>query len=132
MSSFPPAKNKGFTLVEILFVVAIIALLAALAMPNFMRARKRTQAVQILEDLRMLDHAIDNYALDTSKPAGFHPLIGDLTNYMKANTRLYNTNCDLFGDTYGPFTVDSVPIVSNTAFNALSDVTDGSFWSPYH
>ena len=51
-------KNRGgFTLVEIMIVVAIIALLAAIAVPNFLRARKRSQATRILEDLRIIDSA---------------------------------------------------------------------------
>ena len=58
-------KNRGgFTLVEIMIVVAIIALLAAIAVPNFLRARKRSQATRILEDLRQIDSAIDQYAIE--------------------------------------------------------------------
>ncbi len=58
---------RGFTLVEIMIVVAIIALLAAIAVPNFLRARKRSQATRILEDLRILDSATDQYAIETNK-----------------------------------------------------------------
>ena len=58
------SRRGGFTLVEIMIVVAIIALLAAIAVPNFLRARKRSQATRILEDLRDLDHALDQYAID--------------------------------------------------------------------
>ena len=54
----------GFTLVEIMIVVAIIALLAAIAVPGFLRARKRSQAVRVLEDLRLIDHA--RYRIDRS------------------------------------------------------------------
>ena len=46
-------KRSGFTLVEIMIVVSIIALLAAIAVPNFIRSRKRSQATQILDELRM-------------------------------------------------------------------------------
>jgi len=124
-------RRGGFTLVEIMIVVAIIALLAAIAVPNFLRARKRSQSVRILEDLRMLDSAMDQYALDTGKTAGFTPVFTDLQNYLKTDTNLYSTGTDLFGDTYGPFTVDSIPTVPTSAFNALSDVSDASFWSPF-
>ena len=51
-------KHAGFTLVEIMIVVAIIALLAAIAVPGFLRARKRSQASKILNDLRMIDAAV--------------------------------------------------------------------------
>ena len=61
-------RNRGgFTLVEIMIVVAIIALLAAIAVPNFLRARKRSQATRILEDLRMIDGAMDQYAIESNK-----------------------------------------------------------------
>ena len=129
-------KNKinsirGFTLVEIMIVVAIIALLAAIAVPNFLRARKRSQATRILEDLRLLDSASDQYAIETNKITGMHPVLGDLKNYIKTGTTLYSTGNDLFGDSYGPFTVDSIPGVPTSAFNALSDVAPAAFWSPY-
>ena len=124
-------RRHGFTLVEIMIVVAIIALLAAIAVPNFLRARKRSQATRILEDLRLLDSAGDQYAIETNKTSGNNPSIGDLKNYLKTGTTLYNTGNDIFGDSYGPFTVDSIPQVPTSAFNALSDVAPASFWSPY-
>ena len=77
-------KNRGgFTLVEIMIVVAIIALLAAIAVPNFLRARKRSQATRILEDLRLLDSAGDQYAIETNRQTGFNPVFGDMKNYLK-------------------------------------------------
>src|SRR6266478_2771111 len=100
-------KNRGgFTLVEIMIVVAIIALLAAIAVPNFLRARKRSQATRIIDDLRILDHALDQYAIDNSKDASTNPTIADLKAYIKADTQLYLTGQDMFGNDYGPFTVD--------------------------
>jgi prepilin-type N-terminal cleavage/methylation domain-containing protein len=124
-------KTRGFTLVEIMIVVAIIALLASIAVPNFLRARKRSQATRILEDLRMLDGACDQYAIETNKLSGMNPLMADLKNYLKTGSTLYSTGKDIFGVSYGPFTVDSIPKVSTSSFNALSDVADSSFWSPY-
>ena len=59
-------NRRGFTLVEIMIVVAIIALLAAIAVPNFLRARKRSQATRILQDLRVVDSALDQYAIETT------------------------------------------------------------------
>src|SRR5579862_5032364 len=115
-------KNRGgFTLVEIMIVVAIIALLAAIAVPNFLRARKRSQATRILEDLRLLDAACDQYAIETQKTGGATVLFGDLQNYLKVGTQVYTTGADLFGNSYGPFTVDSIPKVPSSAFNSLSD-----------
>jgi prepilin-type N-terminal cleavage/methylation domain-containing protein len=127
-----PSKRRAFTLVEIMIVVAIIAILASIGIPNYLRARKRAQATRIIEDLRIIDSAVEQYALETGKIAGFNPGFADLKNYMKTGSQLYTMGTDLFGQTYSPFTVDSIPKVNSSTFNALSDVTDPSFWSPYH
>jgi len=125
-------KRGGFTLVEIMIVVAIIALLAAIAVPGFLRARKRSQASKIINDLRMIDSAMDQYAIETSKKSGDPINTADWTNYIKKDTVLFATGQDLFGDDYGPQTVDSHPSVPANAMTNLSDVTDNTFWSPFN
>ena len=84
-------RHGGFTLVEIMIVVAIIALLAAIAVPGFLRARKRSQASRILNDLRLIDSAVDQYAIETNKASSAPVSITDWTNYMKKGSVLYNT-----------------------------------------
>ena len=125
-------KRGGFTLVEIMIVVAIIALLAAIAVPGFLRARKRSQASKIINDLRMIDSAIDQYAIEFSKKSGDSVAISDWTNYVKKDTVLYATGMDLFGAAYGDQTVDSLPSVPSATKANLSDVTDDAFWSPFN
>lgn len=125
-------KRGGFTLVEIMIVVAIIALLAAIAVPGFLRARKRSQASKVLNDLRMIDSAMDQYAIETAKKSGDAIAVPDWTNYVKKDTVLYATGQDLFGQDYGAQTVDSLPKVPATTKAALSDVTDDAFWSPFN
>jgi prepilin-type N-terminal cleavage/methylation domain-containing protein len=124
-------KRGGFTLVEIMIVVAIIALLAAIAVPGFLRARKRSQATRILNDLRMIDSAVDQYAIETNRKTGDSVATADWTSYLKSGTMLYNTGKDLLGNAYGGQTVDSLPGVPSGSYNALSDVAPASFWSPY-
>ena len=125
-------KRGGFTLVEIMIVVAIIALLAAIAVPGFLRARKRSQASKIINDLRLIDSAMDQYAIETGKKTNDPIAVVDWTNYLKKDTVLYATGKDLFGDDYGDQTVDSHPVVPATAKNNLSDVTDDAYWSPFN
>jgi prepilin-type N-terminal cleavage/methylation domain-containing protein len=125
-------KRGAFTLVEIMIVVAIIALLAAIAVPGFLRARKRSQASKILNDLRLIDAAVDQYAIETAKKSGDAVDVTDWTNYLKKDTVLFATGQDLFSDDYGPQTVDSLPKVPDSAKTALSDVTDTAFWSPFN
>ena len=125
-------KRGGFTLVEIMIVVAIIALLAAIAVPGFLRARKRSQASKIINDLRLIDSAVDQYAIETAKTTGATVDVADWTNYLKKDTNLYATGQDLFGNDYGVQTVDEHPVVPANAKATLSDVTDVAFWSPYN
>ncbi len=125
-------RRGGFTLVEIMIVVAIIALLAAIAVPGFLRARKRSQASRIINDLRLIDSAVDQYAIETNRASGFTVATADWTNYLKAGTNLYTTGKDILGNSYGAQKVDSLPKVPTATFNSMSDVTDNTFWSPYN
>ena len=128
-------KNRGgFTLVEIMIVVAIIALLAAIAVPNFLRARKRSQATRILEDLRMVDSAIDQYAIETNKSSGDSANWTDISGYLKAGSTLQQgSGKDMLGNQIngGTFTVDGIPKVAAATFAKLSDVAPAEFWSPF-
>src|SRR5713226_8576298 len=82
MNTSAAKSYQGFTLVEIMIVVAIIALLAAIAVPGFLRARKRSQASRILNDLRMIDSACDQYAIENSKQSTDPVLVADWTKYI--------------------------------------------------
>src|ERR1700748_2443012 len=121
------SRRTGFTLVEIMIVVAIIALLAAIAVPGFLRARKRSQASRIINDLRLIDSAVDQYAIETSKKSGDAVAVTDWTNYLKKDTVLYSTGKDILGNDYGAQTVDTLPKVPQASKDSLSDVTDDAF-----
>jgi prepilin-type N-terminal cleavage/methylation domain-containing protein len=124
-------RRGGFTLVEIMIVVAIIALLAAIAVPGFLRARKRSQASRILNDLRMIDAAVDQYAIETNRSTGFGVTTTDWIQYVKKGSALYNTQKDVLNNAYGAQTVDTIPQVPASSYTALSDVAGTGFWSPY-
>ncbi len=131
-------RRGGFTLVEIMIVVAIIALLAAIAVPSALRARKRSQATSTLQTLRMLDAACDQWAIEYGKsPSSVPTYNGDLINYVKKNSKLYtdlssSTASDALGVALTLPIVDTPPYVSASTFNALSDVAPSSFWGPYY
>ena len=77
-------NNKAaFTLVEIMIVVAIIGLLAALAIPGFVKARKQSQGRRILNDVRQMDAAIDQWALEQGKKDGDTVVTPEAATYLK-------------------------------------------------
>ena len=73
-----------------MIVVAIIALLASIAVPGFLRARKRSQASRIINDLRLIDSAVDMYAIENNKSTGNPVVVTDWTKYLKPGTNLYS------------------------------------------
>ena len=110
-----------------MFVVAVIALLAAIAVPSFLRARKRAQATHVLNDLRVLDSALDLYAVENNKAAGAKVKFKDLRGYLRQGGMLYATGKDIFGNSYGTFKIDQPPKVPKSTKKALSDVVGNTF-----
>jgi prepilin-type N-terminal cleavage/methylation domain-containing protein len=78
-------NKAGFTLVEIMIVVAIIGLLAAIAIPSFVRARQTSQTNACLNNLRQIDGAKDQWAIEVGVATGT-PTMGALVgaaNFIK-------------------------------------------------
>ncbi len=100
-------REKGFTLVEIMIVVAIIGLLAAIAIPNFVRARQKAQAEACIANLRQIEGATQVWAVDTGAADTVAPGWNDLvTNYIRTQP-----TCPANG-TYTLSTVNARPTCS--------------------
>jgi len=113
-------SQSGFTLVEIMIVVAIIGLLAALAVPGFIRSRLRSQGERTVNDCRIMDHAIDQWAIETGQKNGDAVITTAAAGYLKG---AWPTQ-DVIGNAYA-FTVvgpTQVQINSDTK-TALSGVS---------
>jgi len=93
------SRQSGFTLVEIMIVVAIIGLLAAIAIPNFVRARTSAQSNTCINNLRQIDAAKQQWALETRQPGSAEPVATDIDPYLGRNASTAGLVCPAGGTT---------------------------------
>jgi len=118
--------RSAFTLVEIMIVVAIIGLLAALAIPGFVKARKQSQGRRILNDARQMDAAIDQWALETGQTDGNAINTTSAATYLKTTWKTQ----DLLGNAFNVTVVGGTQMsVNATTKSALAGV--GIDWGAY-
>ncbi len=79
-------NKSGFTLVEIMIVVAIIGLLAAIAIPNFVKARTTAQKNTCIANLKQINTAIEQWALENKKSVGAAVIEADANAFLKGAT----------------------------------------------
>lgn len=125
------SKNKGFTLIEIMVVIAIIITLAGLLMPALTRARRQARRVECINNLKQIGIAMHSYALDNDEkfpgePGALQRLV-DL-EYLSSNEMLYCPERRTEGALYrytgqSPLTVSTIgantPLVECDAANHL-------------
>jgi len=110
-------SKRGFTLIEIMIVVAIIGLLAAIAIPNFVHARSTSQQNACINNLRQIDGAKQEWALENKQAATATATDAQLQPYMGRGSNGGLPTCPLdsaatFDTSYTPGSV-SVPPVCN-------------------
>jgi len=103
------SRNSGFTLVEIMIVVAIIGLLAAIAIPNFVRARTTSQKNACINNLRQIDGAVQQWALENKQAATAKVGAADVLPYLKSAT-VCPSGGTTFGDSYTVVDVATKPV----------------------
>ena len=124
-----------------MIVVAIIALLAAFAVPGFIRARKRSQATVVFNDARVLESAKNSLAIENGLSGQTEVDASAIALYLKEGSRLkasaeLGEALDVIGNPYKITTVDQPIKISPATVDNFSDVIDnpsdywGEFYSP--
>jgi prepilin-type N-terminal cleavage/methylation domain-containing protein len=102
------SHKRGFTLVEIMIVVAIIGLLASIAVPNIAQAREKTRCNVCIANLHQIEGAIQRWSLDMNKDEGQPVTYNDIRAYLKGSV-VCPSGGTSFEDSYALTTVDAPP-----------------------
>ena len=127
MRNSSPPDRQAFTLVEIMIIVALVGLLAALAIPTFIQSRKQSQGRRIVNDARIIDAAINAWAMETGQ-ADDNPVdLAAAAQYTKSGVI---SASDLLGNSWVMGNVGTNQIqISPTTKDALAGV--GIDWGAY-
>jgi prepilin-type N-terminal cleavage/methylation domain-containing protein len=110
------SRKSGFTLVEIMIVVAIIGLLAAIAIPNFVRARTQSQKNACINNLRQIDGSVQQWALENKAAPTASPAFTDISVYLK-NSTICPEGGTAFSDSYTIMGVTNKPVCKKDPTN---------------
>jgi prepilin-type N-terminal cleavage/methylation domain-containing protein len=103
------SRKSGFTLVEIMIVVALIGMLALIAIPNFVKARGTSQASACINNLRQVDDAVQQWALENKKGVAATVAFTDISGYLK-NAVICPSGGTTFADSYTITDVATKPV----------------------
>jgi len=116
MKTFKINRKSGFTLVEIMIVVAIIGLLAAIAIPNFVRARQTAQTNACINNLRIIDAAKQQWGLEKGQSTSATPSSSDIVVYMgRSGTAM--PICPLGTS---PYVINALSVIPQCAYYATN------------
>ena len=103
------ASRPAFTLIEIMIVVALIGILATIAIPNYIHAREQTRKVTCIENLKIIDNSIQQWAIENKKQAGTPVTPADIQPYIK-DLPVCPSGGRTFADSYEITVTDATPL----------------------
>jgi len=103
------ASRPAFTLIEIMIVVALIGILATIAIPNYIHAREQTRMVTCIENLKLIDNSIQQWAIENKKQAGTPVTLADIQPYIK-DLPVCPSGSTSFADSYEITVADASPL----------------------
>jgi prepilin-type N-terminal cleavage/methylation domain-containing protein len=116
------SRKHGFTLIEIMIVVAIIGLLAAIAIPNFVHARTQAQNNACINNLRQIDGAKQEWALENKQGAAASPTSSNIQPYMGRGSSGSLPSCPLtngFANSYTIGNLSTAPVCAVDSVNHI-------------
>jgi prepilin-type N-terminal cleavage/methylation domain-containing protein len=103
------SRKGGFTLVEIMIVVAIIGLLASIAIPNYAQSRGAAHRTVCINNLQQIEGAMQRWSLEMHKDEGQTVTYSDIRSYLKRSV-VCPSGGTSFEDSYTLTTVDAPPV----------------------
>ena len=126
------SSRAGFTLIEVVLVIGIILMMIVILVPGLLHNSRRKHANAVRFEMKLLDCALQQYALQTEKKSGVAVTFEDLKKHLPPDSRLVKTNgIDSLGNPFVKFVVGTPIRVPTKSAQQLDSVADPAFWADY-
>jgi prepilin-type N-terminal cleavage/methylation domain-containing protein len=124
-------RRRGFTFLEILMTVGVLALLVVVAFPGMKRSGLRETAERIKEDLEQIQQAVAAVAKEKNAAPEAEIAFEEYREKLRKGSALQKKGQDPFGNAYGPQPANAPPKVPAAAAKRLREVAGDDYWAPF-